>query len=98
MKICIVGAGAIGGLLAVRLAQAGAHVSVIARGTQLKAIQTKGLTLIEADGQEKNARFEASSRITDMLHQDAIILAVKAHQLADASFGVAQKISQMPAR
>jgi 2-dehydropantoate 2-reductase len=33
MKICIVGAGAIRGMLAVRLAQAGAHVSIIARGT-----------------------------------------------------------------
>jgi 2-dehydropantoate 2-reductase len=93
MKICIIGAGAIGGMLAVRLAQAGAHVSVIARGAQLEAIQTKGLTLIEADGQEKNARFEASSRITDMPGQDVIILAVKAHQLADACSGVAQMLS-----
>ena len=39
MKICIIGAGAIGGMLAVRLADSGAKVSVVARGTQLAAIR-----------------------------------------------------------
>jgi 2-dehydropantoate 2-reductase len=42
MKICIVGAGAIGGMLAVRLSQSGAEVSVVARGAQLSAIQNNG--------------------------------------------------------
>ena len=45
MRICIYGAGAIGGLLAVRLAQAGEDVSVIARGAHLAAIRRHGLRL-----------------------------------------------------
>ncbi len=49
MKICIYGAGAIGGYLAVYLARAGCEVSVVARGPHLAAIQTTGLRL-EVDG------------------------------------------------
>ena len=47
MKICVVGAGGIGGLLAAKLAHAGEDVTVIARGPHLAAISDKGLTLIE---------------------------------------------------
>lgn len=54
-KICIVGAGAIGGYLAVRLARAGNQVSVIARGAQLAAIRSRGLTLIDAEGGRETA-------------------------------------------
>ena len=49
MKVCVVGAGAIGGYMAVRIAQAGHDVSVIARGAHLAAIRAHGLKLIEAD-------------------------------------------------
>ena len=49
MKVCVVGAGAIGGYMAVRIAQAGHDVSVIARGPHLAAIRAHGLKLIEAD-------------------------------------------------
>ena len=52
MKICVVGAGAIGGLLAAKLQQAGEQVSVIARGPHLAAIKANGLKLIEEDGSE----------------------------------------------
>ncbi|MBT3400998.1 MAG: oxidoreductase, partial [Rhodospirillaceae bacterium] len=45
MKACVVGAGAIGGILAARLAHAGHEVSAIARGAHLQAIQERGLTL-----------------------------------------------------
>jgi len=45
MKIAVFGAGAIGGLLAVRLHQAGAQVSVVARGPHLAAMRERGLTL-----------------------------------------------------
>jgi 2-dehydropantoate 2-reductase len=48
--VCIVGAGAIGGLLGVRLAAAGQQVSVLARGENLAAIRAHGLTLVEPDG------------------------------------------------
>jgi 2-dehydropantoate 2-reductase len=93
MRICVVGAGAIGGMLAVRLAASGSMVSVVARGAQLAAIREKGLTLIEADGGARVEKIPGSSRIADLGPQDAIILAVKAHQLADACGGVAQALA-----
>ncbi len=49
MKICVVGAGAIGGMMAARLAQSGHEISIIARGAHLDAIQTNGLKYIEGD-------------------------------------------------
>lgn len=93
MKICIIGAGAIGGMLAVRLADSGAKVSVVARGTQLAAIRESGLTLIEADGSRRHATMAADREISTLGPQDAIILAVKAHQLADACEGVAYALA-----
>src|SRR5215218_8043519 len=93
MRICIVGAGSIGGMMAVRLAASGCEVSAVARGAQLAAIREKGLTLIEADGSSETANIKASARISDLGPQDAIILAVKAHQLADACEGVAQALA-----
>ncbi len=93
MKICIIGAGAIGGMLAVRLADSGAKVSVVARGTQLAAIRASGLTLIEADGSRRQATMAADRDISTLGPQDAIILAVKAHQLADACEGVAHALA-----
>ncbi len=56
MKICVYGAGAIGGYLAVELALAGNDVCVIARGAHLEAIQRNGLRL-RIDGQEKTAGY-----------------------------------------
>jgi len=47
MKICIVGAGAIGGYLGVKLIKAGLDVSLVARGAHLEAMKKKGLTIIE---------------------------------------------------
>lgn len=82
MRICIVGAGAIGGLLAARLAAAGEQVSVIARGPHLAAIRAHGLTLIEEDGAETIARVAASESVADAGRQDLVILGLKAHQVA----------------
>ena len=59
MRICIVGAGAIGGLLAARLAKTGEEVTVIARGPHLAAIRAHGLELIEANGAELIAEVAA---------------------------------------
>ena len=56
MKICIFGAGAIGGYLAVELALAGNDVCAIARGTHLEAIRQNGLTLL-IDGKEKKCPY-----------------------------------------
>jgi 2-dehydropantoate 2-reductase len=82
MRVCIVGAGAIGGLLAVRLARAGTEVSVVARGPHLEAIRERGLVLISEDGSEHNQRLDASRSLGDLGLHDVIVLGMKAHQVA----------------
>ena len=80
MKICVVGAGAIGGMLAVKLAAQGQQVSVVIRGANLKAVRAHGMKLI-MDGTEQVAQVRATDRIADAGPQDVVILALKAHQL-----------------
>jgi 2-dehydropantoate 2-reductase len=82
MKICVVGAGAIGGYLAVRLARSGQDVSVIARGPHLAAIQAKGLKLVENEQELIADNLTATDRIRDLEVQDVVLLALKAHQVA----------------
>ncbi|HEY1725506.1 MAG TPA: 2-dehydropantoate 2-reductase [Steroidobacteraceae bacterium] len=83
MKIAIIGAGAIGGYVAVKLALAGEQVTCLVRGANLKAISDHGLKLIGSDGSEQVA---SSVRATNDYEaagvQDLVILAVKAHQVA----------------
>jgi len=82
MKICVVGAGAIGGFMGVRLAQQNHEVSLIARGPHLAAIQKNGLKLIQ-DGEEIIARnVTATDNISDLGVQDVVLLALKSHQIA----------------
>ena len=81
MKVCVVGAGAIGGYMAVRLAHAGHTVSVIARGPHLAAIRANGLKLIEADRELVASDLTATDRIADAGPQDVVLLALKAHQI-----------------
>jgi 2-dehydropantoate 2-reductase len=80
MKICIYGAGAIGGHLAGRLHKAGAEVSVIARGPHLAAIQANGLTVHAVDG-EHHAPVRASADPAELGPQDAVFVTVKAPAL-----------------
>jgi 2-dehydropantoate 2-reductase len=83
MKICVVGAGSIGGLLGVKLALAGEDVTLIARGNHLAAIQSKGLRISYADGSSEVARdLPATSDMRSCGPQDLVILALKAHQIA----------------
>jgi 2-dehydropantoate 2-reductase len=89
VRICIVGAGAIGGFMAVRLAAAGADVSVVIRGAHLAAVRANGLRLIADDGTEIVRRLPASDRLADLGPQDAIILGMKAHQVAAVADDVA---------
>lgn len=82
MKICVVGAGSIGGYLAVQLAEAGHEVTVCARGAHLAAILSRGLELIMEDGTRRIARnLRATDSIRDAGIHDLVILAVKAHQV-----------------
>jgi 2-dehydropantoate 2-reductase len=79
MKICIYGAGAIGGYLGVLLKQGGADVSLIARGAHLEAIKRDGLKLL-IGGEQKVARMAATSDPAELGPQDCVIIALKAHQ------------------
>ena len=82
MRICVIGAGAIGGLVGARLAFAGHDVSLVARGVHLRAIRERGLTLIEVDGHERVAQVAcATDDITSVGYQDLVIVALKAHQM-----------------
>jgi 2-dehydropantoate 2-reductase len=81
MRICVFGAGAIGGYMAVKLASSGETVSVVARGAQLDAIKARGLTL-QQDGRRHHARVKASSDPASLGAQDCVIVAVKAPALA----------------
>ena len=77
-KICVFGAGAIGGYLAGALSDAGAEVSLIARGPHLAAIREKGLGL-DIDGAVRRYDLPATDRAAELGPQDYVILAVKAH-------------------
>jgi 2-dehydropantoate 2-reductase len=80
MKVCIFGAGAIGGYMGVKLAKAGADVSLVARGPHLAAMQEKGLTLIE-DGETTMVPVTASDDPAALGVQDYVIVTLKAHSV-----------------
>ena len=82
MKTAIIGAGAIGGYIGVKLALAGEDVTFVVRGTNLDAIRNNGMKLIMHDGAEFVARNVKATNIYDEAGpQDMVILAVKAHQM-----------------
>ncbi len=83
MKICVVGAGAIGGLMGVKLALAGEDVTLFARRAHLEAIRKNGLKLVMHDGEELVARdVKATDDMSEAGPQDLVIVAVKAHHIA----------------
>jgi 2-dehydropantoate 2-reductase len=88
MKICVFGAGAIGGHLAVRLARGGADVSVVARGAQLAAIQQNGLKVVTSAG-ELEARVRANADPAELGPQDAVLVTVKAPALPAVAAAIA---------
>ncbi len=80
MKVCIYGAGAIGGFLGAKLAGAGAEVSLIARGAHLAAMREKGLT-VRMNGAEETVRVRATEDPRELGPQDYVVVALKAHSL-----------------
>jgi 2-dehydropantoate 2-reductase len=84
MKICIYGAGAIGGYMGVMLKRGGLDVSLVARGAHLEAIKAKGLTLQLKD-ETITERMPASRDPRDLGRQDVVIIALKAHQAWEAA-------------
>jgi 2-dehydropantoate 2-reductase len=89
MRIAIFGAGAIGGYLAVKLHQAGAEVTVIARGPHLAAIREKGLTL-KNEGQTTTVRLPATDKAAEAGLQDHVVVTLKANGLSAAAPEIAK--------
>ncbi len=80
MKICIYGAGAIGGYLAAELALTGVDVTVIARGPHLEAMRRDGLTLLTGD-ERKVAKVACTDDPAEAGPQDCVIITLKAHSV-----------------
>ncbi|MBO9644914.1 MAG: 2-dehydropantoate 2-reductase [Pseudacidovorax sp.] len=91
MKICIYGAGAIGGWLGVALAQAGERLNVVARGATLDALQAGGLQLVRQGGVATRVPVKAVADPAELGPQDVVIVAVKAPALA----AVAERIGPL---
>ncbi len=83
MKICIFGAGAIGGYMGARLAHAGFDVSLVARGPHLKAMAAKGLEL-RAGGESIITRPRVSADAAELGPQDYVVITTKAHSVPSA--------------
>jgi len=81
VKVCVVGAGAIGGLVASGFARAGHAVCLVARGAHLAALRERGLTLL-AQGKREVFRLQASDDPSDFGEQDAVFICLKTHSIA----------------
>jgi 2-dehydropantoate 2-reductase len=84
LRVCVFGAGAVGGYLAGFLARGGADVSVVARGAHLAAIRADGLR-VETPDETVTARVAASDDPAALGSQDAVLLTVKAPALAEVA-------------
>ncbi|RBO52812.1 oxidoreductase [Rhodovulum sp. BSW8] len=82
MKICVFGAGAIGGYMGAKLAQAGAEVSLVARGPHLAAMKARGLRLIEEEtGTDETVPVRVAEDAAELGEQDYVIVTLKAHSV-----------------
>jgi 2-dehydropantoate 2-reductase len=88
MRICVFGAGSVGGYLAASLAKGDATVSVVARGAHLAAIRAHGLTVESADN-SINVRVVASDDPADLGQQDVVIVTVKSPALPSVAATIA---------
>ncbi len=84
MRVCVFGAGAIGGYLAAKLAAAGrVDLSLVARGEHLAAIRAGGLRLIE-DERDATYPVKAGAEASELGEQDYVLLTLKAHSVPGA--------------
>jgi 2-dehydropantoate 2-reductase len=94
MRICVVGAGAIGGVIASGLASSGGtDVSVLARGATLAAIRSRGLSVESADG-AVTVKVAASDDAAELGPQDFVVIAVKAQSLPAAVGGIGPLLAE----
>lgn len=84
-RTCIVGAGAIGALIAAALARAGHTVSVLARGHTLAAIRAHGIRILTGDAPTSGVRVQASDDAAALGVQDIVVIALKGHVLPEAA-------------
>ncbi|MDA9411254.1 2-dehydropantoate 2-reductase [Bradyrhizobium sp. CCBAU 45384] len=90
MKICIYGAGAIGGYLGVQLARAGADVSLVARGAHLAAMRERGLTLLAGE-ETHTVHPRCTENAAELGVQDYVVVTLKAHSIT----GVIEKMQPL---
>src|SRR4051812_37580076 len=90
MRICVFGAGAVGGHIAARLAAAGNDVSVVARGAHLAAMREKGITLLHGE-QRITGSVRAAEDPASLGAHELVIVALKANALA----GIAKELKSM---
>jgi len=88
VRVCVFGAGAVGGHIAGRLERGGAEVSVVARGATLAAIRERGLTVVAKDA-TFGTRPRASDDPAELGPQDAVVVTVKGHQLPGVAAAIA---------
>ena len=93
MKICVYGAGAVGGLMAAWLSRAGHEVSVVARGANLDAIRTQGLR-IRSGGKEEKFAVNAARDPAAFGPQDYVVVAVKAQSLGEVAAGIEKLVGK----
>lgn len=96
MRIAIFGAGAIGGLLGVKLAQGGADVTFIARGPHLKAMQANGVVL-HSGGETIRVHPRCVGSAAEAGRQDYVVVTLKAHSLPGAAADIAQMMDDRSA-
>jgi 2-dehydropantoate 2-reductase len=86
MRFCIIGAGAIGGFVGAKLAEAGEDVTFVARGRTLEALRSQGIVVREPDGTERRvASVRAIEGPDGCDHYDVVMLALKTHQVAEVA-------------
>ena len=94
MRVCVFGAGAVGGYLAARLTHAGSHeIAVIARGENLRAIQSNGLKLISPQEEFIVHPHAVTDRAQDLPPQDVVIVTLKAHSQPSAAKDIASLLA-----
>jgi 2-dehydropantoate 2-reductase len=95
MKVCVYGAGAVGGLIAARLARSGKEVCVVARGRQLEAIRAEGLRVRDREsGSTEVYAVRAEEDPARLGPQDYVLVAVKAQSLPDVAQRVAPLVGE----
>jgi 2-dehydropantoate 2-reductase len=92
MKVCVAGLGAVGGLVAARLALAGHEVSALARGATLTAVRERGLALTSSQGERRVARIEAADSAAQLPMPELLIVAFKGAAFATDALQLAPQI------